>query len=153
MTSPFCRTCGTLISTRRVGQERKLIYWCSKCRKEITEEAGIDDKAFQEHSIIPHTEKEKTRIIENEPPPIPKLMTQTYDQRKKKRCRHPNAVFQGFYQFSSGDEASRKYWYCPDCGQVFRFSGKINVKRHRKLIHTEKNEKQEKEEQENPKRS
>jgi DNA-directed RNA polymerase subunit M/transcription elongation factor TFIIS len=141
MTSPFCKTCGTLITTQRKGQERKLMYWCPTCKRQIGEEEGIDDKAFQEQSRISHTEREKTRIIENEAPPIPKLMTQTFKQRQKKRCRHPNATFQGFYQFSSGDEASRKYWYCPDCGQVFRYSGKINVKSQRKLIHSEEGKK------------
>ena len=144
MTSPFCKKCGTLITTQRKGQDQKLIYWCHTCRRQITEEEGIDDKAFREQSIIPHTEKDKTRIIENEAPPVPKLMTQTYEQRQRKRCRHPNAIFQGFYQFSSGDEASRKYWYCPEGGQVFRYSGKIDVKRQRKLIHSEKNENQNK---------
>ncbi len=94
----------------------------------------IDKTAFHEHSKILHSEKDKTRIIEDEAPPIPKIMTQTYEQRRKRRCKHPRAIFQGFYQFSSGDEASRKYWYCPDCGQVFRFSGKIEVKLNRKLI-------------------
>jgi DNA-directed RNA polymerase subunit M/transcription elongation factor TFIIS len=143
MASPFCQTCGTLITTRRTGQDRKLIYWCSRCQKEIKNDGNIDDKTFQEHTKITHSEKDITRIIENEPPPIPKLMTQTYDQRKKKRCRHPNAVFQGFYQFSSGDEASRKYWYCPDCGQVFRYSGKVDVKTNRKLVHIEENKRQE----------
>ncbi|PWI49168.1 hypothetical protein CEE45_03250 [Candidatus Heimdallarchaeota archaeon B3_Heim] len=137
MASPFCEICGTLITTRRIGSERKLMYWCPKCQKEILESRKVDKVAFQETTLINHNVKDKTRILEDEPPPIPKLMTQTYEQRKKKRCRHPQAIFQGFYQFSSGDEASRKYWYCPDCGQVFRFSGKVIVKSHRKLIHTE----------------
>jgi DNA-directed RNA polymerase subunit M/transcription elongation factor TFIIS len=137
MSSPFCETCGTLITTQRVGSERKLIFWCPKCQKEIFEGKKVKKETFQETSVIEHTEKDKTRILENEPPPIPKLMTQTYKQRKSKRCRHPNAIFQGFYQFSSGDEASRKYWYCPDCGQVFRYSGKVTVKSKRKLLHTE----------------
>ncbi len=136
MPSPFCETCGTLITTQRIGSERKLIYWCPKCKKEIFEGEKVDKEAFQETTFIKHTEKDKTRILVDEPPPIPKLMTQTYEQRKKKRCRHPRAVFQGFYQFSSGDEASRKYWYCPDCGQVFRYSGKVMVKSRRKLVHT-----------------
>ncbi|MFX1548317.1 MAG: hypothetical protein ACFFCU_19070, partial [Promethearchaeota archaeon] len=39
-----------------------------------------------------------------------------------------------FYQFSRGDEASRKYWFCPDCGQVFRFSGKVEVKPKRRVL-------------------
>ena len=140
MVSPFCETCGTLITTQRIGSERKLTYWCPKCQTEILEKKKINQAAFQETTFINHTEKDKTRILLNEPPPIPKLLTQTYKQRKKKRCRHPNAVFQGFYQFSSGDEASRKYWYCPDCGKVFRYSGKVKVKSNRKLIHTEEEE-------------
>ncbi len=140
MNSPFCETCGTLITTQRVGPERKLIYWCTKCQKEILEGKKVNKVAFQETTVIKHTEKDKTRILENEPPPIPKLMTQTYKQRKNKRCRHPNAIFQGFYQFSSGDEASRKYWYCPDCSQVFRYSGRVTVRSNRKLVHTEEEE-------------
>ncbi|MHA1206150.1 MAG: hypothetical protein ACTSRJ_01575 [Candidatus Hodarchaeales archaeon] len=135
MSSPFCEKCGTLITTKRLGSDRKLIYWCPNCKKESRE---VNKRAFQEQSQIKHTEKDKTRISENEAPPIPKLMIQTYSQRKKKRCRHPNAIFQGFYQFSSGDEASRKYWYCPDCGQVFRFSGKSKFKSRRKVIYSKK---------------
>ncbi len=135
MPSPFCDKCGTLITTKRLGPDRKLIYWCPNCKEEVLE---VNKKAFQEHSNIRHTERDKTRIIENEAPPIPKLMTQTLAERKSKRCRHPNAVFQGFYQFSSGDEASRKYWYCPDCAQVFRFSGKSKVKSKRKIIYSKK---------------
>ncbi len=140
MTSPFCEICGTLITTKRIGSERKLIYWCPMCKKAISEGKKVNIEAFQETTIIDHTEKDKTRILEDEPPPIPKLMTQTFKQRKSKRCRHPNAIFQGFYQFSSGDEASRKYWYCPDCSQVFRYSGKVMVKNNRRVIHTEHEE-------------
>ncbi len=135
MSTPFCEECGTLITTKRLGSDRKLIYWCPNCKKEAIE---VNRKAFQEQSQIKHTEKDKTRISENEAPPIPRLMIQTYTQRKKKRCRHPNAIFQGFYQFSSGDEASRKYWYCPDCAQVFRFSGKSKFKSRRKIIYSKK---------------
>jgi DNA-directed RNA polymerase subunit M/transcription elongation factor TFIIS len=143
MTSAFCETCGTLITARRTGADRKLIFWCQTCNKEIINSVKIDKKAFQEHSKILHTEKDKTRIIDGEAPPIPKIMTQTYKQRRKRRCRHPRAIFQGFYQFSSGDEASRKYWYCPDCGQVFRFSGKTEVKLNRKLVSIKKKKNEE----------
>jgi DNA-directed RNA polymerase subunit M/transcription elongation factor TFIIS len=135
MSTPFCKKCGTLITTKRLGADRKLIYWCPICRNEVVE---VNKKAFQEQCNIKHTERDITRIIENEAPPIPKVMTSTFAERKKKRCRHPNAVFQGFYQFSSGDEASRKYWHCPDCGQVFRFSGKTKVKAKRKIIYSKK---------------
>ena len=132
MTSPFCPTCGTLISTKREGAERKLIFWCPNCQKEI--QTDNDTTMFQERATIEHKPSDFTRVLENEPPPVPKILTQSYDQRKKKKCRHPNAVFQGFYQFSRGDEASRKYWFCPDCSQVFRYSGKTNVKPRRRII-------------------
>ena len=142
MTGAFCEICGTLITTRRVGAERKLVYWCQTCNTQIKNSEKIDKKVFQEQSKISHTEKDKTRIIEDEAPPIPKIMTQTYKQRRNTRCRHPKAVFQGFYQFSSGDEASRKYWYCPDCGQVFRFSGKVEIKLNRKLVEIKRRNKE-----------
>jgi DNA-directed RNA polymerase subunit M/transcription elongation factor TFIIS len=143
MAGAFCETCGTLITTRRLGAERQLVYWCQTCNTEINYSQKINKIVFQEHSKISHTEKDKTRIIEDEAPPIPKIMTQSYKQRRNKRCRHPKAIFQGFYQFSSGDEASRKYWYCPDCGQVFRFSGKVEVKLNRKLVKIRKKTKEE----------
>ena len=131
MGSPFCDSCGTLLVPKKVEPTKETILWCPKCQKEIKAEKS---NLFTEHSPISHKPSELTRILENEPPPIPKIFTQTYVQRKKKRCKHPNAVFQGFYQFSRGDEASRKYWYCPDCGQVFRYSGKVEVKIDRKII-------------------
>lgn len=131
MTSPFCEMCGTLITPKTTSTNQKHIFWCPNCRKQIKIK---DTSFFQEHISIQHTPQEQTRILENEPPPVPKIFTQTYEQRKKKRCHHPNAVFQGFYQFSRGDEASRKYWWCPDCSQVFRFSGKMNIKTKRRLI-------------------
>ena len=144
MPSPFCEVCGTLITPQRIGSERKLIYWCPKCQREIAESNNLSKQAFKETTFINHSEKDVTRILENEPPPIPKLLTQSYEQRKKSRCLHPKAIFQGFYQFSSGDEASRKYWYCPDCGQIFRYSGKVTVKNNRKIIHTNQEKKLEK---------
>ncbi|MHA1329948.1 MAG: hypothetical protein ACTSR2_02615 [Candidatus Hodarchaeales archaeon] len=131
MGSPFCEKCGTVLTPKKNYKDNNTILWCSKCKREVVRN---NSDLFQEHTQITHESKEMTRILENEPPPIPKIFTQSYDQRKKKRCKHPNAVFQGFYQFSRGDEASRKYWYCPNCGQVFRFSGKVNVKPKRKLI-------------------
>jgi DNA-directed RNA polymerase subunit M/transcription elongation factor TFIIS len=97
---------------------------------------------FQERTSIEHTPRDYTRVLENdEPPPVPKIFTQSYKDRRKKRCKHPNAVFKGFYQFSRGDEASRKYWWCPDCGQVFRFSGRMNVKSKRRIINSSEEEK------------
>ena len=131
MPSPFCDDCGTLIVSKKVGANRKTIFLCPNCKKEVEVK---DTSFFQKSTTIEHTPRDHTRIIENEPPPIPKIFTQTYEERQKKRCHHPNAVFQGFYQFSSGDEASRKYWFCPDCGQSFRFSGRINVKPKRRII-------------------
>jgi DNA-directed RNA polymerase subunit M/transcription elongation factor TFIIS len=138
MTSPFCEKCGTLITPKTPKTGHKKIFWCPNCRYDIEIE---DTTFFQEHVTIQHTPQEQTRILENEPPPVPKIFSQTYEQRKKKRCHHPNAVFQGFYQFSRGDEASRKYWYCSDCGQVFRFSGRMEIKPKRKVISERKNRK------------
>ncbi|MHA1973393.1 MAG: hypothetical protein ACTSW1_10380 [Candidatus Hodarchaeales archaeon] len=135
MGSPFCEKCGTVLTPKKNYKKNITILWCSKCKKEVIRN---NTDFFKEHTPIVHESKEMTRILENEPPPVPKIFTQSYEQRKKKRCKHPNAVFQGFYQFSRGDEASRKYWYCPDCGQVFRFSGKVNVKTKRKLIAEDK---------------
>ena len=136
MPSPFCTKCGTLIVPKRKGATKQIIFLCPNCQKEVEIE---DTTIFQETTPIEHTPRDHTRILENEPPPIPKIFIQTYEERQKKRCRHPNAVFQGFYQFSSGDEASRKYWYCKDCGQVFRFSGKVKVKPKRRVISKENN--------------
>ncbi|UCE13669.1 MAG: hypothetical protein JSV04_00505 [Candidatus Heimdallarchaeota archaeon] len=131
MPSPFCEKCGTLLAPKKKGTSQRMIFWCPSCKQEVL----INDTAiFQERTMIEHTPKEHTRILENEPPPVPKILTQTYEERRKKRCHHPNAIFQGFYQFSRGDEASRKYWYCPDCSQVFRYSGKVEVKPKRRLI-------------------
>ncbi|UCG00539.1 MAG: hypothetical protein JSW11_13010 [Candidatus Heimdallarchaeota archaeon] len=136
MPSPFCTECGTLIVSKRKGPKQQIFFVCPNCQKEVEIE---DTTIFQESTPIEHTPRDHTRILEDEPPPIPKIFTQTYDERRKKKCHHPNAVFQGFYQFSSGDEASRKYWYCPDCGQVFRFSGKVKVKPRRRIISRENN--------------
>lgn len=134
--TPFCRKCGTLITPKKRGGLEKIIFWCPNCREEVVAE---DTTFFQEHVSIEHTPRDYTRILqEDEPPPVPKILTQTYEERRKKRCNHPNAVFQGFYQFSRGDEASRKYWFCPDCGQVFRFSGKLEIKPKRKVISEQK---------------
>ena len=134
MGSPFCDTCGTLLTPKKRINSEEMILWCSKCKKEVRR----DDKTlFKDRSQIEHKPKDFTRILEDEPPPVPKLFTQPYSQRKKSRCRHPNAVFKGFYQFSRGDEASRKYWYCPDCGHVFRYSGKVEVKANRRIIDQE----------------
>lgn len=133
--SPFCQNCGSLLIPKKDTSE-KIVLYCIKCKKK---ESTNNTTMFQEKSAINHSPKEFTRIIdENEPPPIPKVMIQSYDQRKKKRCRHPNAIFQGFYQFSRGDEASRKYWFCPDCGQVFRYSGKVDYKPKRKVLEEKK---------------
>ncbi len=134
MLSPFCKKCGTLIVPRAKKTRKNIIFWCPNCREEIEIK---DTTIFQEHSPIEHTPRDYTRILENEPPPIPKIFSQTYEERRKKQCHHPNAVFQGFYQFSRGDEASRKYWYCKDCGQVFRFSGRVDIKPRRRLISKE----------------
>lgn len=131
MPSPFCEKCGTLIIPKKNGASQRTIFWCPSCKQEVTIN---DTTVFHEHTSIEHTPRERTRILENEPPPVPKILTQTYAERREKRCHHPNAIFQGFYQFSRGDEASRKYWYCPDCGQVFRYSGKVEVKPKRRLI-------------------
>ncbi len=135
MLSPFCEKCGSLIKPKRGGTLNPLTFWCPNCRIDIEIK---DTSMFQEHTPIEHTPRERTRILENESPPIPKIFTQTYEDRRKKRCHHPQAVFKGFYQFSRGDEASRKYWYCPDCGQVFRFSGKFDVKPNRRLLSDQK---------------
>ncbi|MFX1285400.1 MAG: hypothetical protein ACFFB5_17265 [Promethearchaeota archaeon] len=135
MSSPFCEKCGSLIVPKRKGSKKQMIFECPNCKKTVEIE---DTTAFQERTPIEHTPRDHTRILENEPPPIPRIFIQTYDERQKKRCNHPNAVFQGFYQFSRGDEASRKYWFCPDCGQVFRFSGRINVKPKRRIISKKK---------------
>jgi DNA-directed RNA polymerase subunit M/transcription elongation factor TFIIS len=135
---PFCEKCGTLITTKKKGSNKKLILFCPKCHIEMETK---DTTFFQERTSIRHTPRDQTRILENEPPPVPKILTQTFEERRQKKCKHPNAVFQGFYQFSRGDEASRKYWYCPDCGQVFRFSGKVEVAVKRREIR-ENNKKQ-----------
>ncbi len=132
MTSPFCEKCGVLLTLKQPLEEKKNILWCPNCRKKVEIE---DTRYFQEHTSIQHSPQEITRILENGPPPVPKILTQTYGDRRKKRCKHTNAVFQGFYQFSRGDEASRKYWWCPDCSQVFRFSGKMDVKPKRRVIY------------------
>jgi DNA-directed RNA polymerase subunit M/transcription elongation factor TFIIS len=133
--SPFCDSCGNLVVPKRIGEEQRLIYWCTTCQREVSSEIE-DTTFFQERTPIEHSPKEITRVLEGGPPPIPQIFTQSYEQRRKgKKCRHPNAVFQGFYQFSKGDEASRKYWFCPDCGHVFRFSGKVDIKPRRKLVH------------------
>ena len=58
MPSPFCETCGTLIITQRIGSERKLIYWCSKCKTEIFEDKKVNKEAFQETTLINHSEKQ-----------------------------------------------------------------------------------------------
>ncbi|MFW9780226.1 MAG: hypothetical protein ACFFE8_15370 [Candidatus Heimdallarchaeota archaeon] len=128
--------------TKRIGPEQRLIYWCDTCQFEAS--STVEDTTFfQERTPIKHTSKEMTRVLEGGPPPIPQIFTQSYEQRRKgKKCRHPNAVFQGFYQFSKGDEASRKYWFCPDCGHVFRFSGNADVKPRRKLVHDDSSEQQ-----------
>ena len=55
MSTPFCEQCGTLITTKRVGTSRKLIYWCPKCKKEVE---NANERAFQEQSNIKHTEKD-----------------------------------------------------------------------------------------------
>ncbi|MFX1546421.1 MAG: hypothetical protein ACFFCU_09465, partial [Promethearchaeota archaeon] len=138
MTSPFCEKCGTVIVPKGTQMKNQTILWCPNCREEVKIK---DTKIFQEHSPIEHTPRDHTRILENEPPPIPKIFTQTYEERRKNRCRHPNAFFQGFYQFSRGDEASRKYWFCPDCGQVFRYSGKVEVKPKRRVLSSNYHEK------------
>ena len=62
MPTPFCEKCGTLITTKRLGSDRVLIYWCPNCKKEVVE---VNKQAFQEQIQIKHTEKDKTRIIEN----------------------------------------------------------------------------------------
>ena len=54
MSTPFCEKCGTLITTKRLGSDRKLIYWCPNCKKEVIE---VNKKAFQEQIQIKHTEK------------------------------------------------------------------------------------------------
>ncbi len=131
MPSPFCDKCGTLIIPKEKVDDKQLKFWCPNCQEEVEIE---DTTIFQERISIEHTPRDHTRILENEPPPVPKIFTQTYEERRKKQCHHPNAVFRGFYQFSRGDEASRKYWFCPDCGQVFRFSGKVDVKPKRRVI-------------------
>ncbi len=130
--SPFCQECGNLLVPRRDVLSEKMTLYCSRCKKN---EEFRNPTMFQEKSSFDHSPKEFTRLMEeNEPPPVPKVITQSYTQRKKKRCKHPRAIFQGFYQFSRGDEASRKYWFCPDCGQVFRYSGKVDYKKKRKII-------------------
>lgn len=135
MASPFCDRCGNLVVPKRVGASQRLIFWCATCQQEVSSEAE-NTTFFQERTPVKHSPKEMTRVLEGGPPPIPQIFTQSYEQRRKgKKCRHSNAVFQGFYQFSKGDEASRKYWFCPDCGHVFRFSGKMDVKPRRKLVH------------------
>ena len=131
MQSPFCKKCGTLIIPKGKRALKSMIFWCPNCREEVEIK---DTTIFQEHISIEHTPKDHTRILENEPPPVPRIFTQTYEERRKKKCHHPRAIFQGFFQFSRGDEASRKYWFCPDCGQVFRFSGKVDVKPNRRII-------------------
>ncbi len=131
MQSPFCDKCGTLIIPKGKRALKSIMFWCPNCREEVEIK---DTTIFQEHISIEHTPKDHTRILENEPPPVPRIFTQTYEERRKKKCYHPRAVFQGFFQFSRGDEASRKYWFCPDCGQVFRFSGKVDVKPSRRII-------------------
>ncbi|MHA1968863.1 MAG: hypothetical protein ACW964_13805 [Candidatus Hodarchaeales archaeon] len=137
--SPFCQKCGSLVTPKRKGASRKIILWCTTCKMEVGSKYGT--RIFQERISIDHTPQEFTRILENnEPPPVPKIFTQSYKDRRKKRCRHPNAIFKGFYQFSRGDEASRKYWYCSDCGQVFRFSGKMNVKSKKRVIYENEEE-------------
>ena len=137
--SPFCQKCGSIVSPKRKGASRKIIIWCATCKMEVESKYGT--KMFQERTSIDHKPQEFTRILENnEPPPVPKIFTQSYKNRRKKRCRHPNAVFKGFYQFSRGDEASRKYWYCSDCGQVFRFSGRMNVKTKKRVIYENEGE-------------
>ena len=51
MTGAFCETCGTLITTRRMGAERKLIYWCQTCRKEINHTEKIDKEVKRRTSL------------------------------------------------------------------------------------------------------
>ncbi len=131
--SPFCQKCGSLVSPKRKRGSRKFILWCANCKMEI--ESTDETKMFQERISIEHKPQDFTRILEeDEPPPVPKIFSQSYKERRKKRCRHPNAVFKGFYQFSRGDEASRKYWWCPDCAQLFRFSGRMDIRPGRRII-------------------
>ena len=135
MGMPFCTKCGNLLALDPRNRKNSKIV-CLNCGFEN----DIPDSQFTEKKEeIIHTVKDKTRIIDKGSPPIPKVMTQTYKEQKTKRCFHPKAIFKGFYQFSRGDEASRKYWFCPDCGQTFRFSGRAEVKERRKIIYEKPN--------------
>ncbi|MHA2230883.1 MAG: hypothetical protein ACXAB4_00085 [Candidatus Hodarchaeales archaeon] len=125
MPTAFCEDCGTvlLIRKRNAHSSQTEIY-CPKCKIVMDSESSDQKSAFVEEFRISHSQREETLILdEKAPPPIPLVMNVT--KLGRRRCRHKNAVFQGSYQFGRGDEPSRSYWMCNDCGQLFRFGGRF----------------------------
>ena len=132
---PFCKKCGQLLFINKAADKLNRTVTCPNCG-EINDLPSSN--FLQTKTRIDHSPKDITRILEEGPPPIPKLLTQTFDDQKKNRCPHHNAIFKGFYQFSRGDEASRKYWWCPDCNQVFRYSGRSDYRPNKRIIKVKK---------------
>ena len=113
--------CGAALVLKSQRTGSGVVYFCPRCQV-IVPTDEIDPNLLKESEKIPHSPREETLVLtESDPPPIPILSS----LGKQIRCKHKKAVFQGSYQFARGDESSRSYWYCPDCGRVFRFGGRF----------------------------
>ncbi|MFW9914196.1 MAG: hypothetical protein ACFFGZ_01185 [Candidatus Thorarchaeota archaeon] len=125
MSGGFCSICGTVLLIRRTTSERKKTeIYCPKCEVTLDSDSKNHKDAFLKENRINHGKHEETIILDDKtPPPIPNVMNVT--KLRRRRCQHRNAVFQGTYQFGRGDEPSRNYWHCPDCGSMFRFGGRF----------------------------
>jgi DNA-directed RNA polymerase subunit M/transcription elongation factor TFIIS len=139
MTTGFCEACGSVLLIRRNPHSKQTEIYCPKCQT-ILDSNDAHAESFVTGKRFDHRTREETIILdENNPPPLPVGMNATRLERI--RCSHKNAVFQGSYQFGRGDEPSRNYWLCKDCGRVFRFGGRFKdlgselPKKHKHLIH------------------
>ena len=114
MTMQFCECGGLLVPDRQ--SDGKVQMRCPACGKTISSDSN--SKAFEITQKIPHSEQEKTVIIEK-PHGIETMPTTNVSCEK---CGNNEAVYWQL-QTRSADEASTTFYRCKRCGHTWRDYG------------------------------
>ncbi|MFX1286150.1 MAG: transcription factor S [Promethearchaeota archaeon] len=114
MTMQFCE-CGALLVPDRQS-DGNIQMRCPACGKTISSDSN--SKAFEITQKIPHSEQEKTVIIEK-PLGIETMPTANVNCEK---CSNNEAVYWQL-QTRSADEAETTFYRCKRCGHTWRDYG------------------------------
>ena len=107
----FCPKCGSIMVPKK--ENGKTVYKCPKCGYE---ESGEASGSVKIKTVIKHSIKEKTLVLEDERPPAGAQITKGVVCPK---CGNDEAYF-WILQTRAADEPPTRFYKCTKCGKVWR---------------------------------